>query len=95
MRRLRFHGLGADAWDLIPWLALLQKDPDLAFPGAIGAIRLAADGNLIREPAWSVFSGGQATPARPRNAASSSPRVSGTSAGRGVTTASPNCRAMT
>jgi hypothetical protein len=51
--------LGRDAWDLLPWLPLMRKDPEFAFPGAVGDLRLAADGRLLREPVWARFEGGR------------------------------------
>ncbi len=56
------HALGQDAWRLLPWLGLMQKDPDLWFPGNIGALRLQANGNLYRQPAWAQFSAGRPIP---------------------------------
>jgi outer membrane PBP1 activator LpoA protein len=53
------YALGQDAWRLLPWLPLLQKDPDLWFPGEIGALRLQLDGSFYREPAWAQFSSGR------------------------------------
>ncbi|RPH96910.1 MAG: penicillin-binding protein activator [Lysobacterales bacterium] len=68
--------LGQDAWNLLPWLELMRKDPDFAFPGASGTYsidrgrsgRVGIDrggsdgGGLRREPAWAVFSGGLPVP---------------------------------
>jgi outer membrane PBP1 activator LpoA protein len=56
------HALGADAWNLLPLLPLLQMDPDLAFAGQTGALRMAERGKLARGPAWAVFSGGRPIP---------------------------------
>ena len=56
------YALGQDAWQLLPWLPLMQKDPDLWFPGNVGALRLEANGRLYRKPAWAQFSGGQPKP---------------------------------
>ena len=56
------HALGQDAWRLLPWLGLMQKDPDLWFPGNIGALRLQTNGNLYRQPAWAQFSSGRPIP---------------------------------
>lgn len=53
------YALGQDAWRLLPWLPLMQKDPDLWFPGQVGSLRLQADGSLYREPAWAQFSAGK------------------------------------
>lgn len=56
------YALGQDAWHLLPFLPLMQKDPDLQFPGDVGALRLQADGHLHRQPAWAQFSAGQPVP---------------------------------
>jgi outer membrane PBP1 activator LpoA protein len=50
--------LGRDAWQLLPWLPLLRKDPDLEFHGNTGSLSLKANGQLSREPAWARFSKG-------------------------------------
>ena len=54
------YALGQDAWRLLPWIPLMQKDPDLWFTGNVGALRLRADGRVFREPAWAKFSSGTA-----------------------------------
>jgi outer membrane PBP1 activator LpoA protein len=56
---LNLYALGADAWNLLRWLPLLQRDPDLAYTGKTGALHLAADGRLDRQPSWAMFIGGQ------------------------------------
>jgi len=56
------YALGQDAWHLLPWLPLMQKDPDLWFPGDVGALRLQTNGHLDRQPAWAQFSAGQPVP---------------------------------
>ena len=43
-----FYALGQDAWRLLPWLPLMQKDPDLWFPGDVGALRLQANGRHLQ-----------------------------------------------
>lgn len=53
------YALGQDAWRLLPWLPLMQKDPDLWFAGEVGALRLQGDGSFYREPAWAQFSAGR------------------------------------
>ncbi|MDX2415964.1 MAG: penicillin-binding protein activator [Xanthomonadales bacterium] len=53
------YALGQDAWRVLPWLPLLQKDSDLWFHGEIGALRMQANGHLQRQPAWAQFSAGQ------------------------------------
>ena len=54
--------LGADAWNVMRWLPLLQKDEDLQYPGLAGSFRLDKRGRLVRTPAWAVFSQGRPTP---------------------------------
>jgi outer membrane PBP1 activator LpoA protein len=54
--------LGQDAWQVLPWLPLMQEDPDLWFPGDIGALRMEPNGYLERQPAWAQFSAGQPIP---------------------------------
>lgn len=56
------YALGQDAWQILPWLPLMQKDPDLWFPGNIGALRMEPNGHLERQPAWAQFSAGQPVP---------------------------------
>ena len=56
------YALGQDAWHLLPWLPLMQKDPDLWFSGNIGALRMQEDGHLERQPSWAQFSGGLPIP---------------------------------
>lgn len=56
------YALGRDAWSLLPWLPLLQKDPDLKFEGNTGTLLLQPDGRFLRQPAWAQFSGGQLVP---------------------------------
>lgn len=56
------YALGMDAWRVLPWLPLLQKDPDLVFPGSAGALQLMPDGHLHREPAWAQFTAGRPLP---------------------------------
>ena len=58
------YALGQDAWWVLPWLPLLQKDPALLFPGATGELRMHANGHLERQPAWAQFSNGKPVPYR-------------------------------
>lgn len=51
--------LGADAWTMMRWLPLMQKDKDLYFPGLAGNFSLNPYGRLVRDPAWAIFSRGQ------------------------------------
>jgi outer membrane PBP1 activator LpoA protein len=54
--------LGQDAWNILPWLDLMRKDPDFTFTGQSGHYRMNADGSLERQPAWAVFSQGRPVP---------------------------------
>ena len=54
--------LGQDAWNLLPWLELLKKDPDFVFSGQSGNYRSANNDTLQREPAWAEFSRGIPVP---------------------------------
>jgi len=56
------YALGQDAWQIIPWLPLLQKDPDLEYPGETGALHMQENGHLHRQPDWAQFSAGQPIP---------------------------------
>jgi len=56
------HALGRDTWHLLQWLPLMQKDPDLWFPGEIGALSMQAKGRLYRAPTWAQFSAGRPVP---------------------------------
>jgi len=53
------YALGMDAWHLLSWLPLMQKDPDLWFHGKVGSLRRQSNGRFEREPAWAQFTSGQ------------------------------------
>ncbi len=53
------YSIGYDAWKLLPWLEIINRDPDFEFPGQSGTYRAGVNGNLQREPAWAVFSRGR------------------------------------
>lgn len=53
------YALGHDSWRMLRWIPLMQKDPDLWYPGDIGLLRLQADGRVYREPSWAQFSSGR------------------------------------
>jgi outer membrane PBP1 activator LpoA protein len=57
--------VGQDAWNVLPWLDLMRRDGDFAFPGASGSYRMGRDGGLVREPAWAEFRGGVPRPLPP------------------------------
>jgi outer membrane PBP1 activator LpoA protein len=59
------YALGQDAWNILPWLDLMQKDPDFRFPGASGYYGFARGQALVRDPAWAEFSGGRPVPLAP------------------------------
>jgi outer membrane PBP1 activator LpoA protein len=54
--------LGQDAWNLLPWLELMKKDPDFVFPGQSGYYQSANSDSLRREPAWAEFNRGIPVP---------------------------------
>lgn len=56
------YALGLDAWQVLPWLPLMQEDPDLWYSGEVGELRMQANGHLERQPAWAQFSAGQTIP---------------------------------
>jgi uncharacterized protein len=60
----RLFAFGADAWQLSAYLDRLQKDAGFVLAGATGNLRIDSMGNVQRDPAWAVYSGG-----RPRVAA--------------------------
>ncbi len=63
------YALGRDSWDILPWLVLMQRDPDFRFPGGTGDLFIGADGSdnirLMREPAWAKFRGGRPVNSEP------------------------------
>ena len=59
------YALGADAWNILPWLDMMQRDPDFRFAGASGYYHSGAGGKILREPAFAVFSGGRPVPLSP------------------------------
>lgn len=56
------HALGRDAWNLLPWIGLMNKDPDFSFNGQSGHYQAKAFGAMRREPAWAVFRNGRPEP---------------------------------
>jgi outer membrane PBP1 activator LpoA protein len=53
------YALGQDAWNILSWLELMNKDPDFVFPGASGDYRMTTGGRLERGPAWAEFRAGR------------------------------------
>ena len=58
----RLFAFGHDAWLLTAYLERLALSDDARIEGATGVLRVAADGNVVRSPAWSTFSGGVVVP---------------------------------
>lgn len=56
------HALGQDAWDILPWLPLMRKDPDFSFPGQSGFYRSLRSDTLHRTPVWAEFRRGRPVP---------------------------------
>ena len=54
-----FFAIGEDAWRLLPWLPLMQKDRDLSYAGELGNLHVESDGRVYREPVWAQFSSGK------------------------------------
>jgi outer membrane PBP1 activator LpoA protein len=51
--------LGQDAWNLLPWIDLVNRDPDFRFPGQSGSYYSNGEASLTREPAWAEFRRGR------------------------------------
>jgi outer membrane PBP1 activator LpoA protein len=58
----RLFAFGHDAWLLTAYLERLALSDDARIEGATGVLRIGADGNVARSPAWSTFSGGVVVP---------------------------------
>jgi outer membrane PBP1 activator LpoA protein len=54
----RLYALGLDAYQLIPYLNLLQKNPFERFPGLTGNISLDENNRIHRESVWAKFAKG-------------------------------------
>lgn len=54
--------LGQDAWNVLPWLELMNKDPGFRFPGQSGDYYDRRSGTLLRQPAWAEFANGIPAP---------------------------------
>lgn len=55
----RLFGFGADGYRLTAYLAQLQRNPGAWLTGATGILRVDGFGNVLRQPAWAMFSGGR------------------------------------
>ena len=58
----RLFAFGYDAWLLTAYLEHLALTDEGRVDGATGILRIGADGNVVRTPAWSTFSNGMAVP---------------------------------
>ncbi|MDR6991150.1 penicillin-binding protein activator [Luteimonas sp. 3794] len=58
----RLFAFGFDAWLLSGYLEHLARTPDAAIGGATGMLRIAGDGNVMRQPAWATWRNGQVVP---------------------------------
>ena len=56
----RLFAFGADAWKISAYLDKLATEGGL--DGATGTLYLDSNGNILRQPAWSTFSGGRPMP---------------------------------
>lgn len=56
----RLFAFGADAWKISAYLEKLSNEGGL--DGATGTLYLDSNGNILRQPAWSTFSGGRPMP---------------------------------
>lgn len=58
----RLFAFGFDAWLLSGYLEHLTRNPEAAVGGATGMLRIGADGNVMRQPAWATWRGGHVVP---------------------------------
>ncbi len=58
----RLFAFGADAWLLSGYLEHLSRNTEASLEGATGVLRIAADGNVMRQPAWATWRGGHVVP---------------------------------
>lgn len=56
--------VGQDAWNVLPWLELMKKDPGFRFTGQSGDYFDDRQGTLSRQPVFAVFSNGRPAPLR-------------------------------
>ena len=57
--------LGQDAWNVLPWLELMKKDPGFRFPGQSGNYFDNRGGTLLRQPVFAIFKNGRPAPLAP------------------------------
>lgn len=70
----RLFGFGADGYRLSAYVEPLQRNPGAWLPGATGTLRVDGFGNVLRQPAWAMFSGGRVR-AVPESALESEPAM--------------------
>ncbi len=58
----RLFAFGYDAWLLTAYLEYLALGDEARVDGATGVLRIGADGNVVRAPAWFTFRDGVAVP---------------------------------
>jgi len=58
----RLFAFGYDAWRISAYLESLLSGTNGQLRGATGDLRLDGFGNVVRQPAWATFSGGQPVP---------------------------------
>ena len=58
----RLFAFGYDAWQLSVYLQHLATHGDARISGATGTLRIDADGNVLRTPAWAAWSSGVPVP---------------------------------
>ena len=58
----RFYAMGADAYNVIPFLNNLKKYPYERFNGQTGVLQLADGNQIVRQLQWARFSNGLARP---------------------------------
>ena len=58
----RLFAFGYDAWLLTAYLEHLATSPEASVASASGTLRMDGEGNVLRSPAWSTFSGGNVVP---------------------------------
>jgi len=58
----KLFAFGYDAWLVTAYLERLALDPEAKIEGATGQLRIDADGDVVRTPAWSTFSNGVIVP---------------------------------
>lgn len=54
----RLFAFGFDAWLLSGYLEHLSRNAEASLDGATGVLRIAPDGNVMRQPAWATWRGG-------------------------------------